>query len=74
MKGYITVDSKICSGKPVIRGTRIMVKNILGMVSGGYNIDQIIEVYPELNKEMVQDALEYAAEVVDEEQIIARAS
>ena len=73
MKGYIVVDSKICSGKPVIKGTRIMVKNILGMVSGGYNMDQILEAYPELNREMVQDALEYAAEVIDEEQIIASA-
>lgn len=34
----IAVDPLICSGKPHIRGTRIMVKNILGMVAGGYNI------------------------------------
>lgn len=73
MNGHIVVDSKICSGKPVIRGTRIMVKNILGMVAGGYNIDQIMEAYPELTKEMVQAALEYAAAIIDEEQIIAHA-
>ena len=73
MKGYIVVDSKICSGKPVLRGTRIMVKNILGMVSGGYNVDHILEAYPELTREMVQEALEYAAAVIDEEQVIAHA-
>jgi uncharacterized protein (DUF433 family) len=73
MNGYIVVDPKICSGKPVLRGTRIMVKNILGMVAGGYNVDQILEAYPELNREMVQDALEYAASVIDEEQVIANA-
>jgi len=67
------VDPKICSGKPVLRGTRIMVKNILGMVAGGYNVDRILEAYPELNREMVQDALEYAASVIDEEQVIANA-
>jgi uncharacterized protein (DUF433 family) len=50
-----------------------MVKNILGMVAGGYNIDQIMEAYPELTKEMVQAALEYAAAIIDEEQIIAHA-
>ena len=33
MDDRIVVDSKICSGKPTIRGTRIMVKNILGMVA-----------------------------------------
>ena len=73
MNGYIVVDPKICSGKPVLKGTRIMVKNILGMVAGGYSVDRILEAYPELNKEMVQDALEYAASVIDEEQVIANA-
>jgi uncharacterized protein (DUF433 family) len=73
MDGFIIVDSKICSGKPVIKGTRIMVKNILGMVAGGYPVDQILSAYPELTLEMVQAALEYAAAVIDEEQVIARA-
>ena len=41
MNGFIVVDPKICSGKPVIKGTRIMVKNILGMVAGGYAVDRI---------------------------------
>ena len=71
MSEYITVDPKICSGKPVIRGTRIMVKNILGMVAGGYDLERILNAYPELTREMVQAALEYAAAVIDEEQVIA---
>lgn len=73
MNGLITVDAKICSGKPVIKGTRIMVKNILGMVAGGYTVERILDAYPELTAEMVQAALEYAASVIDEEQVIARA-
>ncbi|HYM11642.1 MAG TPA: DUF433 domain-containing protein [Bryobacterales bacterium] len=68
----ITVDSTVCGGKPVIRGTRIMVRNVLGMVAGGYTIDRILESYPELTREDVQEALEYAANVIDEEQVIAR--
>jgi uncharacterized protein (DUF433 family) len=32
----IEINPGICSGKPVIRGTRIMVRNILGMIAGGY--------------------------------------
>ncbi len=47
-----------------------MVKNILGMVAGGYSADRILEAYPELTREMVQAALEYAAIVIDEEQVI----
>ena len=73
MNGFIIVDSKICSGKPVIKGTRIMVKNILGMIAGGYTVDRILETYPELTREMVQAALEYVATVIDEEQVIAHA-
>jgi uncharacterized protein (DUF433 family) len=67
----IVVDPQICSGKPVIKGTRIMVKNILGMVAGGYSSDRIIQAYPELTAEDVSAALEYAAELVAEEQIFA---
>jgi uncharacterized protein (DUF433 family) len=73
MNGVIIVDSKICSGKPVIKGTRIMVKNILGMIAGGYTMDRILDSYPELTREMVQAALEYAAAVINEEQVIAHA-
>lgn len=73
MNEFIRVDPEICSGKPTISGTRIMVKNILGLVAGGYAVDQIVEAYPELTQEMVQAALEYAAAVIDEEQVIARA-
>ncbi|MBI1896240.1 MAG: DUF433 domain-containing protein [Acidobacteria bacterium] len=67
----IEVNPAICSGKPVIRGTRIMVRNILGMVAGGYSIDRILESYPDLRREDVAAALEYAARVVDEDQVIA---
>jgi len=73
MNGFITVDASICSGKPIITGTRIMVKNILGMVAGGYTVERIVDAYPELRAEMVQAALEYAAQVIDEEQVIAHA-
>jgi uncharacterized protein (DUF433 family) len=71
MAEYVVVDSAICSGKPTIRGTRIMVKNILGMVAGGYSVDQVILAYPELSRQAVQAALEYAASVIDEEQLVA---
>jgi len=73
VKDYIVVDPAICTGKPIIRGTRIMVKNILGMVAGGYTVEKIVQVYPELKTDMVQAALEYAAQVVDEEQVYAYA-
>jgi len=68
----IEVNPAICSGKPVIRGTRILIRNILGMIAGGYPMERVLESYPELTREDVNAALEYAARVVDEEQVIPR--
>lgn len=73
MTDWVTVDPTICAGKPVISGTRIMLKNILGMVAGGYSISRIVQEYPELTLEMVEGALHYAAQVIDEEQVFAHA-
>ncbi len=73
MNDRIVIDPQICSGNPAIRGTRIMVKNILGMVAGGYTAERVVQAYPELTREDVSAALEYAAEMVAEEQIFAHA-
>lgn len=73
MDDRIIIDPQICGGKPTIRGTRIMVKNILGMVAGGYTMAGIIEAYPELTNNDVTAALEYASQVIDEEKVIPRA-
>lgn len=60
MEDWIVVDENICAGKPVIRGSRIMVKNILGMAAGDYTIEKILQSYPELTWEGVVAALTYA--------------
>jgi uncharacterized protein (DUF433 family) len=60
MESRITVDPNICSGKPCIKGTRIMVKNILGMLAGGCTSGRILEAYPELVREDIAAALEYS--------------
>lgn len=73
MNEWITVNPNICAGKPVIRGTRIMVKNILGMIAGGYTLDQVLQAYPELTREMVDDALQYTVNMIDEEKVLAHA-
>jgi uncharacterized protein (DUF433 family) len=73
MTDWVAVDPAVCGGKPVIRGSRIMVKNILGMVAGGCSISQIVQEYPELTLEMVESALHYAADVIDEEQVLVHA-
>ncbi len=47
-----------------------MVRNILGMVAGGYTIDQVLASYPDLTQEDVNEVLKYAARIVDEDQVI----
>ncbi|MCS7066400.1 MAG: DUF433 domain-containing protein [Fimbriimonadales bacterium] len=69
-RNRIVRDPNICNGKPVIRGTRIMVRNILGMAAGGYTLEQILQAYPELTAEDVRAALEYAAEVIDQSVLV----
>lgn len=68
----ISADPAVCSGKPCIRGTRILVKNILGMISGGYDFARIREAYPELTDDDIREALDYAAFVVDDEKVVSR--
>jgi len=68
----IIIDPKICGGKPIIKGTRIMVKNILGMFAGGYAMERILKEYPELTKEDVTAALDYASQVIDEDKVILK--
>ncbi len=68
----IDVNPAICGGKPVIRGTRILIRNILAMIAGGYTVDRVLQSYPELTREDLNAAFEYAARVVDEEQVILR--
>ena len=67
----IVLDPNICSGKPTIRGTRIMVNNILGMFAGGYSFNKILKAYPELSPLDVISAVEYASWVVDREPGVA---
>ena len=47
-------------------------ENVLGMIASGYTVDKIVTSYPELGREDVVAAVEYAANVVDEVQVIAR--
>ena len=68
-KGLISVDQNICHGKPCIKGTRIMVSNILSQLAGGYDFEEIKKGYPELTEEHIRAAIEYASSVVDNEEI-----
>ncbi|TAL69067.1 MAG: DUF433 domain-containing protein [Bacteroidetes bacterium] len=69
-KDNIISDYKIMLGKPVIKGTRITVELILKKLSEGITIPQLIEMYPHLNSEQIHAALEYASNVVGNEEVL----
>ncbi len=63
---YITVDPAVCHGKACIKETRIMVSVVLDNLAAGLSHEEIIASYPSLNRESVQAAVAYAAELTRE--------
>jgi len=57
----IVSDTKILSGKPVIKGSRISVESILELIASGGSVAQIAETYPHLSVEAIQQAIGFAA-------------
>lgn len=62
----ISIDPKVCHGRPCIRGTRIMVWQIVSFLAAGDSIEDILAEYPQLTREDVQACLAYAAETTKE--------
>lgn len=60
MENRIAINPEVCHGKPVIRGTRVMVATILGAMAGGDTLDAVLREYPNLTREDVQAALAFA--------------
>ncbi len=65
----ITVNPAVMVGKPVIAGTRIPVDLIINLLAQGLTIKEILEDYPQLKKEDIKAALEYAADIAKGENI-----
>lgn len=66
----ITINPNICLGQPTIRGMRITVSVILKMLAGGKSIQDVLDAYPELEVEDVQQAIKYAAWVVSDQMVL----
>ncbi len=63
----ISIDPRVCHGKPCIRGTRIMVSIVLDYLKAGESADAIARQYPTLKAEDIQAAVGYAAWLAHEE-------
>jgi uncharacterized protein (DUF433 family) len=65
----ITFDPAIMGGKPCIRGLRVTVGTIVGLVAAGHSWADIVQAYPYLEEEDIRQALAYAAWRVEEREL-----
>ena len=67
---HVEVNPNVMLGKPVIKGTRITVEQILRKLAGKVELAQILEDYPQLTEQDVQAAILFAAEALSTEELI----
>ena len=67
----IIVDGKILAGKPVIRGTRLSVELVIGLLADGWSHAEILRQYPGLAEEDIAACLTYAHDILSAEKVYA---
>ena len=66
MRDRIIIDPNVCHGQACVKGTRIPVHQIIGMLANGDTIDELLEEYPSLQREDILACLDYAASLAEE--------
>lgn len=69
---YIISDPEILAGKPVVRGTRLSVDLILDRLADGWRVEDLLEAYPGLTSDSLRAVFAFAAEVLKDEDYVAR--
>lgn len=65
----ITLDPAVMGGKPCIRGLRVTVGTVLGLLAAGRSREEILKAYPYLEPEDIDQSLQYAAWRVEEREV-----
>ena len=65
----VTLDPKVLTGKPVVKGTRISVELIVDLLANGWTQDQILDSYPQLTTDDIRACLGYASEILHAEKV-----
>jgi uncharacterized protein (DUF433 family) len=63
-QNYIVSDKEVLLGKPTIRGTRISVEHIVGLLAQGWSENEILENFPRLTKESLQAVFAYIQDCI----------
>jgi uncharacterized protein (DUF433 family) len=61
----IEMNPEVCNGRPVVKGTRITVSTVLGFLSAGDSVDDILAGYPSLTRDDVLACLMYASRIAE---------
>jgi uncharacterized protein (DUF433 family) len=56
----IEINPAVCNGRPVIRGTRVTIDTVLGYLSAGDSVDDVLQAHPRITKEDVLACIDYA--------------
>ena len=67
MHERITIDPNVCHGQACIKGTRIPVHQIIGMLANGDTIEELLNEYPSLERDDILACLNYAAWLAEEQ-------
>ena len=65
-QNYIVSDKEVLLGKPTIKGTRISVEHIVGLLAQGWNENEILENFPRLTKESLQAVFAYIQDCIND--------
>ncbi len=65
----ITHDPTVMGGKPCIRGLRVTVGTIVGLMASGQSVEEILKAYPYLEEQDIREALAYAAWRAEESEV-----
>lgn len=67
----IVADPKVLVGKPVVRGTRLSVEFVIGLLAEGWSRKEILDEYPSLTDDDITACLNYAREILSSERVFA---
>lgn len=70
---HITSDNNILLGKPTVKGTRVSVEHIIGLLAQGWTEQQILENYPRLTHESLQAVFSYIQECLKDGMLYSNA-
>jgi uncharacterized protein (DUF433 family) len=68
-RDFIHADPEVLAGKPVVKGTRLSVEFLLGLLGAGWTREQLLANYPSLTPEALQAVFAFAAESVQDERL-----